>query len=415
MNSRVLLALALGALLCNGRALADCDGGVDDKQRIYERALALERQGDKEEALFAFRAAQGYACGPQNPYEADAAKRAAPLGMELGAAAEKKGDLRRAFQLYDAGGHYAVADRVFMELTRAERDEPMAYQRALEHFRNRAAPSFRSNNAAALSVTGPYTPDPKYMVEVQAMPARGVEQALAKERAAFNEQQLREYVALIQSRPENVLDADAVARWTNAQQAFAKKWGDTDPAAASRRALESLRMWGLNGNDDALRSSAERRWAQLVEQRATTLRTAFHRAPKLLEDAMDYYRLLGADHPDLAGKLAAIRSQARQLAQQAEGERRYTLAADYYRVAGEDAKAEAVRSLQQQAAMQQMQPSLDAAREQANALRERFGDPAQVEALRKQAEAARRSLEQQSRSPASSRKSAEELERELGL
>jgi hypothetical protein len=64
------------------------------------------------------------ACEPNNPYENDAAKRAAPLGLELGAAAEKNGDLRHAFELYEAGGHFALADRVFMMMTRAEQDEP---------------------------------------------------------------------------------------------------------------------------------------------------------------------------------------------------------------------------------------------------------------------------------------------------
>jgi hypothetical protein len=414
MSHKVLVALSLGALLFTGRALADCDGGVDDKQRIYERALAAERAGDKEAALYGFRAAQGYACGPENPYEADAARRAAPLGLELGAAAEKRGDLRRAVSLYDAGGHFAIADRVLMELTRAEQDQPSAYQRALEHYRNRAEPSFQSNNAAALKVTGAYTPDPKYMAEVQAMPARGVERALARERAAFNEQQLREYVALIQASPDDALDTRAMMRWMDEMAAHEKKWQGKDPAAESRRALQELRMWGLNGNDEELRASVEKSWASLVEQRATTLRTAFHRAPKLLKDAMDYYGVLGPEHPDLAGKLAAIRSQARQIAEEAERNGRYSLAADYYGVAGDDAKAQAVRSAQQQAAMQQMQPSLDAARTQLEGLLQQFGDPAAVEALRQQAEAARRSLEQSS-SPQSGRQSAEELERALGL
>src|SRR5690606_437572 len=198
------------------------------------------------------------------------------------------------------------------------------YQRALEHYRNRAEPSFQSNNAAALRVTGAYTPDPKYMAEVQAMPAKGVERALARERQAFNEQQLREYVALIQARPDDMLNTEAAMRWMNEMAAYEKKWQGTDPADASRRALHQLRMWGMNGNDDDLRARVEQQWASLVEQRATTLRTAFHRAPKLLDDAMDYYRVLGSEHPDLEGKIAAIRSQARQLGAEAESQRRYT-------------------------------------------------------------------------------------------
>lgn len=176
---------------------------------------------------------------------------------------------------------------------------------------------------------------------------RSYERTLQRESAAFNEQYLREYVALIQSRPENPPDADAVQRWSTAQRAFAQKWQDEDPMKTSRQALELMRMCGLDGHDENLRKSIENRFATLVEQRATTLRTAFHRAPKLLEDAMDYYRLRG-DHPDLEGELMAVRSQAMQLGDQAKGQRRYTLAAEYYRVAGDDAKAEAVRASQEQ-------------------------------------------------------------------
>jgi hypothetical protein len=61
-------------------------------------ALASERAGKKQDALRGYRAAEGYACKPHNPYELDVAKRAAPLALELGAAAEKNGDLRRVFE-----------------------------------------------------------------------------------------------------------------------------------------------------------------------------------------------------------------------------------------------------------------------------------------------------------------------------
>jgi hypothetical protein len=54
MSSRLFTVLAFAALLCVGRAHADCDGGVDEKKRNYERALAFERQGDKDEALYAY-------------------------------------------------------------------------------------------------------------------------------------------------------------------------------------------------------------------------------------------------------------------------------------------------------------------------------------------------------------------------
>jgi hypothetical protein len=418
MSSRLstIAAVLAGTLLLIGRTHADCAGDtLPDKKRNYERAQASERAGKKEDALRAYRAAEGYACEPRNPYEDDAAKRAAPLGLDLGAAAEKQGDLRRAFEMYEDGGHYAIADRVFMLITRAAQDEPNAYQSALEHYRNREG-AFVSNNAAALKAVPGYKLDPKYMAEVQAMPAKAVERALERERSAWNEQFLREYVQLIQSRPDDVLDTDALQRFGSAQQAFARKWQDTDPAQTSRRALESLKMWGMTGPDENLHKSAQARFVQLVAQRATTLRTAFHGAPKLLEEAMSYYRMVNGEQAQLEGQLRAIRAQAVQLANQANAEQRYMLASEYYDVADEPAKAEAARAKQQQLAMQKMQPSIDEARKQAEEMQKQFADPAQVEAMRRQAEAARQSLQQQQQAAKKrNQKSADDLEKELGL
>ncbi|HKU14259.1 MAG TPA: hypothetical protein VJQ52_07665 [Steroidobacteraceae bacterium] len=417
MSSRIstIAVLLVGTLLLTGHASADCAGdNVQDKKRLYESALAFERAGKKEDALRKFRAAEGYACEPNNPYENDAAKRAAPLGLELGAAAEQRGDLRRAFEAYEDGGHYALADRLFMQMMRAEQDSTSTYQIALEHYRNREG-AFYTNNAAALRAVPGYKVDPKYMAEVLAMPAKGVERALERERTAWQEQYLREYVQLIQSRPDDVLDTDAMQRFAAAQSSFAKKWGEIDPAKTSRRALEDVRQWGMTGSDENLHKSAQARFETLVEQRATTLRTAFHGAPELLENAMDYYRLRSDDPAQLEGKLRAIRSQALQLANVANDKQRYLLASEYYDVAGESAKASAARSKQQQLAMQKMQPAIDQAQRQAEEMRKQF-DPATVEAMRKQAEAARQSMQQQQQDAKKrNQKSADELEKELGL
>jgi|GEM_PF-1339623 len=410
------VALVIGALLFTGRAFADCAGhGVADKKRLYEKAQTLEREGRKDQALRSYRAAQGYACEPVNPYEADAAKRAAPLGKELGEAAEKKGNLRLAFEMYEAGGHFAIADRVFRELIEARQDDPNVYQEALEHYRNREG-AFFSNNAAALKVTGTYQVDPKYMAEVLAMPPKAVERAQQKEMAAFDQQYLREYVQLIQSRTEDLADASAVQRSISAQQAFNQKWKQQDLVKNAREALQLMRMWGMRGNDENFSKSVEARFATLVEQRATTLRTAFHGAPKLLEDAMDYYRALGGDRAELDGKLAAVRSQAIKLGDEANSKQRLQLAYEYYSVGGNDEKADAARAKQQQLAMQKMQPGIDAARKQAEAMRKELSDPAKVEAMRQQAEAAQKVLQQQRETAKqNNEKSADELEKELGL
>jgi hypothetical protein len=421
MKSRHLaMAVLIATSLLAGAAFADCAGdGVADKKRNYQTAQNYEREGKKEQALFAYRHAQGYACENSNPYEMDAAKRAAPLGMELGQAAEKRGDLARAFEMYEAGGHFALADRVFFESVRADQDDPGTFQRALEHYRNREG-SFYSNNAAALKVTGAYQVDPKYMAEVLAMPKRGVERAAEREKAAFNEQFLREYVQLIQSQPDDTSDFAALQRAGDAHTAFAKKWPDQDPMKTSRDALQAMRMWGMNGNDEELRKSVDTRVTSLVEQRASLLRDKFFNAPKLLGDAMGFYRVLGSE-AGVGGKIKAIRSQARQLAADADTKKRFGLAAEYYNVAGDDAAADASRQKQQQLAMQNMQPQIDAAQKQAEEIQKQFGDPKAIEAMRQQAQAAQARIQaaqqkqQNSGDRNDKKKSAEELEKELGM
>jgi hypothetical protein len=94
------------------------------------------------------------------------------------------------------------------------------------------------------------------------------------------------------------------------------------------------------------------------------------------------------------------------------------LAAEYYNIAGDDAAADASRQKQQQLAMQKMQPSIDAAQNQAEELQKQFGDPKAVEAMRKQAEAAQAAIQAQQKKQQKNgdkKKSAEELEKELGM
>src|SRR5262245_45549219 len=125
MKLNISIAAVLFGSLATAQALADCPGPqVPDKKRHYQAALTFEKQGKQEQALREYRAAEGYACEPVNPVEADAATRAAPLGLALGSAAEKSGNAQRAYELYEAGGHFAHADRMFMTLIRAKPDEP---------------------------------------------------------------------------------------------------------------------------------------------------------------------------------------------------------------------------------------------------------------------------------------------------
>lgn len=416
MKKHIPVLLALTTLCFIGNTRADCAGpNLADKKRSYERAQAYEKEGKQELALRSYANAQGYACEPHNPYEADAAKRAAPLGLELGAAAEKSGEFRRAYELYEAGGHFASADRALVALARANPDVPAIFTEVLDVLEDRSLPAMQSNNKAALAVTGPYAPEPAHLAEVLAMPAKGADRAFRKEANALTEQYLREYVQLIQSRPDDPTDVAALEAATSQHQAFAQKWGQ-DPLEVSLDALGLVHSWSVATPDSVLREKLDTQRKQRLEQRATMLTQKYSGAPKLLETAVDYYHSRGVESGTYDGAVAKIRAQADRLGDEANAKGRYMLAVEYYGVADQDAKAQAARDAQQRVAMAKMQPSIDAAQRHAEALKKEYSDPAKVQAMREQAEAMRKTLQQQQQSNAKSNaKRAEDLESELGL
>jgi hypothetical protein len=408
--------IALGCLGTFSDALADCAGpNLDHKKRNYERAIAFEKQGNQEQALRAYHAAEGYACEDHNPYEADAAKRAAPLGLALGSAAEKKGNLRLAIELYEAGGQFSAADRALMALVRSSPDDPTVFTKARETLDERTLASFHSNNEAALNAVGGYRPDPKHMVEVLTMPAKGAERAFQQEASAFNEQYLRDYVQLIQARPDDPTDSTAMQNLMAKQQVFAQRWSH-EPLKASGKALGLVRSWSIVTPDALLRAKLEAQRTQRIEQRVATLTRQYSSAPELLSSAMDYYIGAGFDQNVHDARLAQIRAQSLKLGDEASAQQRYLLASDYYKVARADAKAQAAQDKQQQIVMLKMQPSIDAAKRHAEQIQKEYSDPAKIQAMREQAEAMRKSLQQQQQANAKTKaKSADDLERELGL
>ena len=412
-------ALLLSSLALTGPAFADCVGStVKDVKRSYESAQTSEKRGNKEDALRLYHAAEDYVCENVNPYAADAAKRAAPLGLELGGAAEKAGNFSKAAELYENGGHFVLADRAYMATVRLGQDSPDVFQNARSYFDTRSLESFQSNNADAIKVTGAYHPDTKYIAEVKAMPPKGLERAAQREVVAFNEQYLRDVVQTTQARADDMTDSAALQRTMTSQQALAQKWQQKDLMKQSRQELELMRQWGSIANDAAFEKSADAQVTQRIEQHVQLLTQKYSGAPQLLDDAMDFVRILHLDPVKEEPRIAGLKSQASKLGDDADAKQRYTLAVDYYQVAGNDAKSDAVRAKRDQLAMQKMQPGIDAAKRQAEEMQKQFGDPAKVQAMRDQAEAARKSLQQRQQQGATkqaNRKSAEELEKELGL
>lgn len=415
-----VLCLGLSCFGVTNNALADCgaSGTLEATRYAYANGQKLERAGDNAGAFSAYMAAQEMTC-EANPVEAPAAQRAAALALSLGAAAEKKGDYTKAFDFYDNGGHYAAADRALMASVRAKPDDPAMFTKAREILEYRALPSFQINYKIRLRATAAYQLDPKLLAELLAMPAKGAQRAFQAEAAAFNEEYLRGYVAQVQSRPDDPTDFAATQAWMNSQQSFSQKWSrysPNDPLKAALEALSLVHSWSVATTDQALGEKLATQRNQRLEQRVAALTKSYAGAPELLATAVTWQLAIHTDDAVTRARVAAIKSQAAQLGNAASAKQRYGLAADYYEVADEDAKAQAARDTQQQLAMNKMQPQIDQMKQQAAQMQKAFSDPAKVQAMKDQALAAKKSLQQQQQTNAKANaKRADDLEKELSL
>ena len=396
--------LALAAIQ-TARASCAADSTLPEVKKAYANGQAHERAGRNEEALRAYLSAQAYICEP-NPVEADAAARAAAVSRPLGEAAEKKGDVERAYSIYESGGHYAQSDRVVLGMLRAQPDSTSAYDRAHDHFRQRTESWFAVNNKARIAATGAYQLDAKIQQEVAAWPAKACERALGREAQIFSEDYLRDTVKLYQARPEDLADFEGLQKLQTEGAAFQKKW-PTDRVADSRDLLELASAWAARIADAALKGQLVARVREITAQRALTLVQKYFSAPKLLESAIEYYADL-----DEKAKIDGVKTRAGQLAADAEKRNALLTAKDYYAVADNEAKEKEVQARAEANARQKMQPSIDAMQRSAEEMRKAYSDPAKVEEMKRQAEEMKRTMQKQQ---AQGGKSAEDLEKELGM
>jgi hypothetical protein len=415
-TARAVALLSTSTLACTLAlpAYADCGASNTPAQARahYQRGLQLEKQKPRE-ALAAFVAAQEYTC-ESNPVEADAARRAAALAKPLAAAAEQKSDLQAAYRYYEDGGLFADADRVLLAQVRGTAADPTLWDRAREHFANRASPAFQANEKVRLGTIGSYTADPRVLPEILAMPAKRHAATLALEETAFDVKYLQQLVATAQSLPPDPLDAAAMARLQQQAQANARRWPQ-DPLEQSRKLLGLARDWS-NRTPDGESATLEKQTRARYELRARTLATQYSGAPQALEAAMDYHRAAAFGDPAVVEPaVAALRRQASGLGAAAEKAGKLELAAQYYGVADDDARAVAAREKMRQQALAKLQPQIDQAQRDAEALAKRFSDREQVEALQRQAEAAKAALEKQKQSGRASQQGNDAFAKELGL
>lgn len=410
-----LATLAL-AISISTSALADCGVGMDERNSIlqaYPAAQTLERAGKMREALERYARAQAYLCGP-NPNESAAAKRAAQIAFPLANTEEKKGNTADAQRLYELGAHYAAADRMMMTRVRANPDSLAVVEEGIKHFQERTLEAFAINNAARLAVTGPYTPDAKYVAEIADAAKRGAERALQREVTLFNEEYLRDFVQRVQSRPDDLTDMQGIANGNERERAFLQKWPE-DLLKLSRAELELSHQFAMLTRDPVQEAGLTKRRVERLVQRANTLVQKFSGAPALLVAAWDYQFSAsdGESETERNRRLVPIRELANRLGDEANAKQRLTLAADYYAAANERAKAQAARDRQNRLAQQKMQPDVDHLKRQAEALKASLGDPSRIQAMKAQAEAARKVLQAGQTDPQRVSPSADDLEAQL--
>jgi len=393
MRPLAIFVTAATAVLTTTNAFADCPITQEEIRatlRAFPAAQAAEKAGKPKEALALYVAAQGPTCDP-NPNAITAAKRAAALAGPLAAGAEQRSEWEQAFGLYEQGGHYAAADRVLMQLLRANKDDVTLVGRHYQHFRQRAEPSFAENSRHQIGAAGPYVVDQTLRRELEAMPRQGMDRALAKEATLFSDVYFAERMRLTSARPEpSYTNMNAIQATMAAEQAFQQRYPN-DPVKASLAQLQLARQWASLSGDDALVRAADTQTLARADARAAALESKYADAPELLEAAGDYYRSVDRMAP-AAPRLARIAARAMALGDQSKAKGKLTLASAYYRLADADDKADAIRAQQQAQAMQQAQPDIDAARRMAEEMKAKF-DPATVDAMKKQAEAMRQAIE----------------------
>ncbi len=411
MNSRTILKIAALALLMASHAVrADWDTEAERRhaEAAYVAGQAAERAGKMAEALEHYVEAQG----GRSPNAPKAAQRAAQIAPALASAEEKKGNHAQAAALYDQGGHFAAADRALMTALRTQLESPRVVGELLKRFEDRSSESFKVNHKLRFAAVGPYTPGASLIQEVRNALAKGPERTLQREAAAFDANYLQERVALARARPDSIEVAVHLAA-ANREAAFLQKWPD-DLLKKSLGELGVLREWSQVESDPRVQAAIEAQLVKRAEERAGALAANYSAAPELLESAKDY--ALAAHYLKPAEpRIASIKALANKLGDEAEANGRFVLAATYFQVADDRAKVQAVQKRNEQLARQKLQPDIDAGKRLAESMRAQYSDPAAVEAMRKQALAAKAAMQAQRPAAQASKQSAADLQKDLGL
>jgi hypothetical protein len=180
-----------------------------------------------------------------------------------------------------------------------------------------------------------------------------------------------------------------------------------------------MQRWAKVSGDAALEKSTLALTNQRADQHAQILVQKYYGSPALFETAIKFVPLTGAEEAKQSARVASIKAQAVKLGDESNAQQKYLLAIAYYKAGGDEAKAKATQQKLSQLVAQKMKPAMEQGQKQAEALKQQFSDPKQIEAMKAQAEAAKKAVQQQQAANAKSadarKKGADDLEKELGL
>ena len=400
---------------------ADCvaDISVADAKRYFQQGSQLESRGDVYAALVAYNTAQGYVCEDGgNPVAKSASQKASALGSALGEKAERQGHFYTvddnkpgAFQYYEAGAHFAAADRMLVAALQQDPANRSLSATAQEHFRTRGEAYFTANNAMRLAVSGAYRLNPDHVRYVQSLPRINIDQLLKQASAQLPDTYLLEYRQL-EEQKEKLEPSDFVAslQLQKAATEFQQKWR-SDRLEDLRKIYDTATSWTQQMQDHSEAETMRTKIAAQKSAQADKLLNNFADIPNILETAVNFY--YSADNQN---KVAAAQKRAGELAEIALREERFARAAHYYRINGDYAQETAAEK-KLQAQMEATAARMSAGyADQATELQKYYSDPDKIQALQREALKIQQSLQQkQQQNEKNFKQEQDALEAELGL
>ena len=397
MFKRVLTLAMLGTLMLPiYTVLADCAGlSASAVEKRHQQGLNYLRNAQDWLALKTFDQALAEACDRNTETLMHIARRAASLGEQYGRRFAQQKQFydtvmpqQSAFHWYEMGGQFALADQMLIEALKKTPNDRALSEFAQTHFSHRALPSFHSNEAERLRVTGAYKLDEQHLPFVHSNQAEQFKRLLAAADSAVNAQYLRAS-ADMELKPFLLRAGDISAAMALQQEmrAFQQRW-PSDGLRNAEQSFSEAHSWFQQIHDQSQRDALEKQRNASLKALAARLQKTEPRSPKLQQAAIDFYQMAGDE-----ASAENVQAKANQQAASEQNAKHYRLAAELYRVARNETQAD----IAQQLADQQMQSAATMpSAEQMQQLQQHYMKPETIKALQAQALELQKQMQAQS-------------------